>query len=177
MIGNVQNCYFALVILHIFEHCDLSWQLDVWRIMFFHCLNWSTKCTVHWFLYPGIVVFHFFFVIYCIYVIIWKNHKIHWETPVKMREALSYGYLQYFVTLWTEPHLDSQRFLCLLLLIFICYYCLIFPGFFWCFFVLTYSFWNEKSAKFIGIASEHETCHFVLVFAVFCNVVNPAASW
>ena len=29
VIGNVQNCYFALVILHIFEHCDLSWQLDV----------------------------------------------------------------------------------------------------------------------------------------------------
>ena len=37
-----------------------------------------------------------------------ENDQIHWETPVKMREGVLYWYLQYSLTLWAEPRVDSQ---------------------------------------------------------------------
>ena len=101
------------------------------------------------FIFPA---FSLFFVLTCSFI--WKSVTFSGKRQSKWDRA--FLYLQYSVTLWTEPHLDSQSFSVFYSHFFVIIVCLqglellIFPVFICVFFVSTYSFLNEQNVKFIG---------------------------
>jgi hypothetical protein len=123
VIGHVENYVFALVIctcLSIVICLDNS-MFDGRFFDRLHKLRYnkysSLASILDMFIFP--VFFAFFVSTYSF--LFEKKRKIIGKRQSKWERAFLYWYLQYFVTLWTEPQLDSQRFLCLPL-IFLCYY-------------------------------------------------------
>ena len=156
VIGNVKNRVFAVVICTFLSIviCLANLMFDARSFfrpfklkykMYFSLVPLSLNC---WF-----SLFCFCVSCFSIFIFKWNTSaKFIGKRQSKWERAFLYWYLQYFVTLWTEPQLDSQRFLCLPL-IFLCYYYVSarfrivdFPFFL----IFTYSFLNETRVKFIG---------------------------
>ena len=149
----------------------MGFVLATWCLTqyFFVPLCWATTCTLHWDLYSGIVVFplFLFFVL-----LLWHKHvymknaqflgkrRSKWERPCL------YWYLQCFVTLWTEWHLDSRAFCCLLLT-FLCHHVLC-AKFFWTFPRCACIDLTDTTATFLKLflqgkseQNRYESCVFV----------------